>query len=430
MSRTLNRLLLIGFVAILLTFGVTKGYQVIQAKAKTNLEIGDPVRTLPARLAAAESSGLVIVPVSVELIGTRPAPLTQLQNSFRADPKRFYAVRVFDGSLADFAVAVEQDAGLRQMIDASRTIRESFSVIDLSPTAILKSADHQAERFVCRALAGQAVNAARTGDADRMAELLTQAMTMNQAMAQQYDEATIIAWFSNVKVITQAVHDVLHLPELTSEVCAALVRTTASWQSGPDFNEYLRRDIAQLLRATEGIDTFSEIEIEELNANDLNDGPPDPRAGMNDAMKSQVLAFWNDVVAKSIATHESPEMIGTEIDRATSKLQDDPNPSLYMIRTLPRTYEQLGRTIVRGRQLISVSQAGSLWRAHEFATGDLNPIMPENGPTGVEAVWNGPFFEIAAANPGATFREPMKRMIDVDQQVGVRLALRRVRLKS
>lgn len=400
---------MLGAVAVLGALGVTQGYRFYQVKTKEHREFVHPATELPKRMAAAEQHGLTIEPPESNAPGNGNEILAKIPSLALRHGAIFDSSKIQYLSPSELGQRVTADTELRATFDGLRDATEFREAPDADPAAILKTTNHNAERLAVRVLCAMATHQAEQGQHKAAADYLAAAGRINTYLAGLSEDVSVIAWFGNSRMIAATVLDLIGgvtqaQRPLYRDVVAAMAKP-------PALETVISGDIRRMTQAAKGIREFDEDQLVQLNSNGLNEGPLPDHPQTPDAMISQVLAFW-DTALEIVKRQESTAFeAGVIIDGLTRDWQKDLNPSNYLIRTMPVTYEQVGRTITRGEQLMTALQAMLAKACGENVAASESLKVNEDGGT----------VTITLTDAGKSFTKPRGRGVDISQEVGVRL---------
>lgn len=414
MSRPLNRIAVIGAVAVLATLGVTQGLRLYQTKTQEHREFVDPANKLAERMAAAEKHGLVIATPSRETTSAAGnellAKVPELTLKHRA---------IFDSSeiqylsMSDLGSKVSVAPELITVFDSLAAATEFTPPVNPSPQAILETGNHNPERVTVRVLCGLATHAAEKGDHKKAAEYLAGAGRINEYLTTLSEDVSVVAWFGNSRMIASTILDILSAGPVSLDQKTLYRDLVKDVASAPKLETVIAGDILRHSQAAKGLKEFDELELVQLNTTGLNDGPLPTHPQAADAMISQVLAFWGTTMEIVKQQSKSAFQSGVIIDGLTREWQKDLQPSNYMLRTMPVTYEQVGRTITRGEQLWQAMNALMAEVCGETATAD----------TGLTVSKEGNQINVSVSDPDKKFVNKARRGVDIDQATGVQLSL-------
>jgi len=412
MSRPLNRIALVGGIAVLTALGVTQGLRMYQERTKAHREFVAPAEKLAERTSAIEGQGIDLKAATAEaklgagnvILAKVPALTQKHRNIFDSSKLQFL-------SMSDLGDEVANTPELKATFEELAQATEFSSPHDSTALAVINTANHNAERLAVRVLCSMAKHAAVAGDHPKANSYLDAAGRINRYLTTQTQDVSVVAWFGNSRVMASTILEILDELTLSAEQKKLYQATVKNNTTTHTLASVAAGEIARLSQAARGLDQFDELQLMQLNTSGLNDGPLPTHPKAADAMISQVIAFWGEAMKAAKEQGTSAFHSGIIIDTMTREWQKDLQPGNYMLRTMPVTYEQIGRTITRGDQLWQIMNAL------------MAIVCGESAPAGVTVDRQGNDVTVSVADVKKEFKRDARDGLDVDQQVGVRVTV-------
>lgn len=192
-------------------------------------------------------------------------------------------------------------------------------------------------------------------------------------------------------------------------------------------SEVLKRQLSELILASENLEHYSKAEINTLNAENRNTGWPYKHDLMPKAMNSTILELWM-AVTEFDKKSDDDEMIGVEIDSLVNKMGLERGYDGYLIRTLGSVYEQVGRTQTRVNQAKVVVANAAYAEQYRLKNGEYPSNVPGQKLLFSQPAFTGEFeysreprgFLMTAETTLENPKDFRRVRLDINQTAGVR----------
>lgn len=397
--------MLVGIGVCLVTGAVVYAPKMIEAQAKERRELLDPADKLVSNRARLESAGFKVLEDASATESANEALFRELAErpSVAAMKMKHPDVALGQDALADEGLLTRlKNAANEQVV---RSVPDAKAQITIPNDLLVKQVSSHVMAYITDRVAAKDV-----AEAMRGIEFLT---VLSKVIQRERRGENLVAWFGCQLDICRTAVELNQLGMLDASQKERLVAILKDESLTVDVRDLLQAEIDVTTTTCRQIGLYKHADIESLNAEGINTGPPPAHPKSGAAMESEVVGFWAD--AGELTATLSVEQLGVEIDKLLQAKQKDGRASVYVLRTMSTVYEQYCRMIQRSAQAKAV--ALKLLEGEEptkttMEIGGVNVKLDRMEADG--GVWWVAKSELG----GVAFKTD--RRFDVDQAAGVR----------